>query len=634
MTFVNEGFSDRQTAMDQVKIVYIDHFSSSNSNLFWKSAFEKNANTVSMEIQGSQPQMIWNCATRNRPDHIHLGGSVKYDSVPVDLLSALRRELHCSVSHFYGDASPSEYHLRTGHVASIYVSNQTHVDWALSLGNRHASYMPCPTNPDIFHPIQTEKIYDVVFIGNNYSPTRLELLREVSRHFNLRVYGDKWEESGVPYAPPVFAGDFSRALSEAKIVLSLISDEFVHLKRYYSNRLMNSLACGACVMQTRTPDIEAVFENKKHILLYSNKDELLAVLQEFLPQEERCQTIADTARARVMDHYTYDKAVQRIIHENIPSRQPQPGLLPFSGKAPLHIQHDSNPPMKDFVQIQEMPQRRLVWADEAGPLPSNSIARFSFQENTIPTDRFARSSYFMELYRCLRPDGQIAFWGNNQEQENMRNQLSPFAFQAVRSDPQKIVFQKKKPTLDESDQFWMRKIQEGYIPSKPYSCLWYFEHAIAKTWISSLSLTGHVLSLFCGTGQFTFAAWIQTGASFIGVEPSFAASQYAHFTFGNPQLRFLPLDSLSAIEETPVFDHAIWFDWTHRHGDYARIKQLVTTLTKPEGTLSIALPEPQFEILSAQWDLQPLMSESRAIQIEQQDGYAFLQIAIHELTNP
>jgi len=139
--------------MDQVKIVYIDHFSSSNSNLFWKSAFEKNANTVSMEIQGSQPQMIWNCATRNRPDHIHLGGSVKYDSVPVDLLSALRRELHCSVSHFYGDASPSEYHLRTGHVASIYVSNQTHVDWALSLGNRHASYMPCPTNPDIFHQL-------------------------------------------------------------------------------------------------------------------------------------------------------------------------------------------------------------------------------------------------------------------------------------------------------------------------------------------------------------------------------------------------------------------------------------------------------------------------------------------------
>ncbi len=114
--------------MNSLKVLYLDHFSHTNSNYHWKAAFERVAQVQSLEIYESTLQNIYQLACQFLPDHIHLGGSVKFDRAPVELMANIRRQTGCSVSRFYGDPAPNEYILRLSQVASIYISNQTYVN--------------------------------------------------------------------------------------------------------------------------------------------------------------------------------------------------------------------------------------------------------------------------------------------------------------------------------------------------------------------------------------------------------------------------------------------------------------------------------------------------------------------------
>ena len=63
-----------------------------------------------------------------RPDHIHMGGSVKKGMISPEFLARLKKELDCTISVFYGDARYSTYHNDLSHVVDhIYVTNKTHV---------------------------------------------------------------------------------------------------------------------------------------------------------------------------------------------------------------------------------------------------------------------------------------------------------------------------------------------------------------------------------------------------------------------------------------------------------------------------------------------------------------------------
>ncbi|RJP33632.1 MAG: methyltransferase domain-containing protein [Candidatus Omnitrophota bacterium] len=575
---------------DKLKVLYIDHFSSKNSNLYWKTAFEKHAHVQTIEIYNTSPNAILQTALAWRPNHIHLGGSVKFDSVPLDVLSRLKRILRCSISHFYGDAAPTEYPMRTARVASMYYNIQTYVEWAERMKVPFVSYIPCPTDPDLFRPYPGEKRYDVVFIGNHYSESRLDILRHIADSFSLMIFGENWESTGLPHADPVYGDAFAKVLSQSKIVLSLMSGEYTHLKRCFSNRLMNSLACGACVIQTFTPDIESVFTHKEEVLLYHTRDELVELIREYLPLEEERKRIGERARQKIIDYYSYDKIVARILAENHPLRCPHTIHFENENRQPLRICHTSQSDAPNTIHFPSIREHRLQWGDDAGPIPSESVNSFCLEISRIPGIPFERFNYISELNRILAPTGFLELIGPHDDVRKIVRAFLCFDFVHAKQANDHTILNKRNLSMTPEDRLWMQRIQEGYFPPKKYSMLWYEKHPLTQL-INKQELQGLVLHPFCGTGQWAFYSWLASNYTIVGIDPSRWAVRFAKATFGSSALWFYPFPPEQPCLPEACFDHIVWIDEVPRNVNPHNLFREFYRLLKKDGSIHIGMQE-------------------------------------------
>lgn len=137
----------------RVKILYIDLFRKENSNLFWLKAFQKHGEVQTFDIREDFNTLVPQIA-HFRPDHIHLGGSVKRGILSPQLLAQVKATFGCTISVFYGDGRYSTYHRDLGKVVDyIYITNKTHIEKNKTLGLSNFCYLPCPTDPEIFKTI-------------------------------------------------------------------------------------------------------------------------------------------------------------------------------------------------------------------------------------------------------------------------------------------------------------------------------------------------------------------------------------------------------------------------------------------------------------------------------------------------
>ena len=115
------------SALEKIKILYIDLFRKENSNPYWLKAFKKLGMTHDFDIREPM-ETLAPVIESLRPDHIHMGGSVKNGIIDPEYLAHVKTELGCTISVFYGDARYSDYHRDLSHVVDhIYITNKTHV---------------------------------------------------------------------------------------------------------------------------------------------------------------------------------------------------------------------------------------------------------------------------------------------------------------------------------------------------------------------------------------------------------------------------------------------------------------------------------------------------------------------------
>lgn len=301
--------------------LYIDLFRKENSNPYWLKAFKKQGTTQAFDIR--EPiDTLAPLIESVKPDHIHMGGSVKEGIISPEFLAQTKAELDCTISVFYGDARYSSYHEDLSHVVDhIYVTNKTHVRQNRSRGLTNFHYMPCSTDPDVFRPVRSRKKYDLLFIGNNNSRSRLALLQKIHRQFNLTVAGRGWEDTGFNALPQAYGPDFSRIVGHAKILIGPIDDAWVHLEACFSNRVVNTLACGGFLIQRYTPGLESVFDNQEHLVWYQTEEELFSLIDCYMRDPDKREHIGDKGRKLVTSEFTYDKAVSRILEDAFISRK-------------------------------------------------------------------------------------------------------------------------------------------------------------------------------------------------------------------------------------------------------------------------------------------------------------------------
>jgi len=196
------------------------------------------------------------------------------------------------------------------------------LDWFVATGGgdhlRHvaqscsvrAALVPNPCDPDLERPYDAERGYacEVLFVGKiehksrGTDAGRAGLIRAVAGRFNLTTYGSLG-------GPVVLGLDYFRRLAGAKIVLSVNASNDIRM--YHSDRLINSVGCGAFVVGRAVPDGQLLFADGKHLAYFETPNQCLELIDYYLDHDDERRQIAKQG----MEHAHKAFNCQRIARD-------------------------------------------------------------------------------------------------------------------------------------------------------------------------------------------------------------------------------------------------------------------------------------------------------------------------------
>lgn len=328
-----------------MRICYFDNFTHANANRYWLRAFQALGEVKTFDVHQIVKNRTWMAVSKRVrdfcPTHVHCGGSVKHGSiVSIGLIRWIREQFPgVRITYFFGDGynKMAYYEALEPYVDNIFMSNS---GWCR---NDKYIYMPCPAPAENVRPWTDKKLYDVVFIGNNYNPDRMRSLLSVAKKFNLTVFGSNW--------PPKFRcpgslsyDKYSDICSQARVVLAdpagpICSQStggeclagnpdrlytkglcraykcsaYKELSGYLSNRLANTLIAGTVHITPHVDGIEKVFTSDE-LVCYSGGDrERDRIIGELLSDQARCKEIALAGQKKVLEILTFDQCARQIL---------------------------------------------------------------------------------------------------------------------------------------------------------------------------------------------------------------------------------------------------------------------------------------------------------------------------------
>lgn len=202
-----------------------------------------------------------------------------------------------------------------------------------SLGNYHengfkAICIPFAMDPDYYHAYPSDPHFstlDAIHIGNNYNvfPDRCKAYQYIIGPFmdkkkKLEVYGFDWQNPKhsfnllSEYDKGYIAHERSVvAYSSAKIVLGVHS--ITNSRTMQSMRTFEVLGCRGFFLTQRTPAIEAMFENHKHLVASSSYEETSELMEYYLKHSSAREKIAENGQQFVYSAHTYEQRASEII---------------------------------------------------------------------------------------------------------------------------------------------------------------------------------------------------------------------------------------------------------------------------------------------------------------------------------
>ena len=153
---------------------------------------------------------------------------------------------------------------------------------------------------------------DVAFIGRPNTPERADCMQQLSKKFDLKLWGSGWDKVGLSAAAAdVYASEYRKICAGAKIILGWNIDPTVDL--YFSNRTWYTLGCGGFLLTAYTPNLEELFERGKHLDWFETMEECCGKIEYYLQHDEERQLIAKAGYQLAHRQYSYDKMVEKII---------------------------------------------------------------------------------------------------------------------------------------------------------------------------------------------------------------------------------------------------------------------------------------------------------------------------------
>lgn len=167
--------------------------------------------------------------------------------------------------------------------------------------------------------VREEYYSDVVFIGHFEDDGRDKIiLYLLNSGVKLKLYGTGWERSVlyddikkmVGAISPVYS-EYNEVLNGAKIALVFLSKKN---NDTYTRRVFEIPATKTVMVSEYTDDMATMFESRKEIFFFSDKEECLNVINELLSQPQLIQDVAEQAYNRLIEdgHEVFDRVTQVI----------------------------------------------------------------------------------------------------------------------------------------------------------------------------------------------------------------------------------------------------------------------------------------------------------------------------------
>jgi glycosyltransferase involved in cell wall biosynthesis len=179
----------------------------------------------------------------------------------------------------------------------------------------HAHYWQVAAEP---HDAPRLGRFDVLFVGNCYSPARRELERVLrALPYDVKIVGRGWA-----HADDDTNGDFARSAAWIKSARIVVGDnQYAGARGFVSNRLFETLARGAFLLHQRVEGLEELLGLKDgvHYVTWDTLDELPALIEHWLKHEKGRERVQANARVWARKH-TFDARVDelaRLLEENI-----------------------------------------------------------------------------------------------------------------------------------------------------------------------------------------------------------------------------------------------------------------------------------------------------------------------------
>ena len=196
-------------------------------------------------------------------------------------------------------------------------------------GHTRGSFLPVAADPEFHFPVPIDAATkqrcgaEVAFVGSFY-PERAELLRAFIG-FQMAIWGPGWAEflpRRDPLRPFLRGGslrpeEWRQVYSAADIVISLTGSggkrfpsEKVH---QVSPRTFEVLACGGFHLVERKRDLEALFRDRTHLVMFDSAARAVELARRYLREAEERRRIARQGREHVLRHHTYDHRAREML---------------------------------------------------------------------------------------------------------------------------------------------------------------------------------------------------------------------------------------------------------------------------------------------------------------------------------
>lgn len=168
-------------------------------------------------------------------------------------------------------------------------------------------YLPEASDPELYHPMRTEKVHDVCFIGANYG-IRKKIIQAIQKKgINIICYGKDWPNGRIDVK------DVPELFAKSKIILGV--GTIGHCKDFFALKMrdFDGPMSGSMYITHDNPDLYELYEVGREIITYKTPEECAEKIKYYIANDNEREKIARAGRLRAEKEHTWEKRFQKVF---------------------------------------------------------------------------------------------------------------------------------------------------------------------------------------------------------------------------------------------------------------------------------------------------------------------------------